>query len=102
MVLAKNGTWINPCPQRIAPAIHELGVTGIGAQQKILKEHILMVSNTIMIAWMNPDGQSIPLCIIYNMGVEKEIRILEGEVCHIWPHLIAQGVYCEVYHIRPH
>ena len=55
LVLVENGTRINPCHQRMAPTIHELGVTGMGTQQRRLQEHSGQEHYNDHL--MNPNGQ---------------------------------------------
>ena len=48
----------------------------------------IIVSNTIT-SRMNPTNRNTAMCMVHGIQVEKEIRIPEGEIYYIRPHLIA-------------
>ena len=48
----------------------------------------IMVSNA-MTSWTNPPNHNTSMFMVHGVRIEKEIKILEGEIYHIRPHLIA-------------
>ena len=48
----------------------------------------IMVSSA-MTSWTYPTNHNTSMCMVHVVRVEKKIRISEGEMYHIRPHLIA-------------
>ena len=47
--------------------------------------------DNIMVNAANPTNRNTPMCMVYDVRVEKKIRIPEGELYHIRSHLRAQA-----------
>ena len=48
-----------------------------------------IIVSSAMTSWTNPTNRNTSMCMVHNVRVEKEIRIPEGKIYHIRPHLIA-------------
>ena len=48
----------------------------------------IMVSS-VLTSWMNPTNCNTSMCMVHDVRVEKEIRISNGEIYYIRPHLTA-------------